>query len=547
MGLYLPILPWWILVFVLVVVGSNNNNSDNCLGLLSVVHADETVSNHVSIPKQILAARVPPSESKNHRQQERQQLWLYEGALYDPLDGRQVAKVQGLELVRPLDDTTNLAIDSLLKHPNATYEDAKTVWSQKIFCYTKPPQAGGGTSDDNPPPTQETILNSVRVRPQSPRKEVPLDQAVAVYETATTFISRKCRSHNEIENIDGDDDEILVHSEFPNGQTMWGEASDFQQQVDDTRSIDFTVFAKLRNRHSRLYAPDLIRDDDDFEKPKQKSSKSGDVVISPKRAALVQFGSSSGTMETKHKFGARETYSYRNIPLAPDQTRNHDASKGLAGWFPWLLRRNSPRRASNDGSPTKTKTGASLYYTRYGEGPPFYAPGRMCMLELRGRPIGSLGEATSLLRGLLLHEASSGPIVNLHWKDNREETDEMLAVAPKQERRKPGTLAKAAIAEIGNSKAPPPTIQTAWNLRVKNNRYTSDKKGRDKVASLGGDRQKSNLSTQKKQQFLLRLEERIPDDEDGNNNLRAWTRYGKKRALAVWDRIRASTTMESGN
>lgn len=135
MGLYLPILPWWILVFVLVVVGSNNNNSDNCLGLLSVVHADETVSNHVSIPKQILAARVPPSESKNHRQQERQQLWLYEGALYDPLDGRQVAKVQGLELVRPLDDTTNLAIDSLLKHPNATYEDAKTVWSQNILLH----------------------------------------------------------------------------------------------------------------------------------------------------------------------------------------------------------------------------------------------------------------------------------------------------------------------------------------------------------------------------------------------------------------------------
>ena len=103
-----------------------------------------------SIPSLILRARVPTSSVGTQGNDDKRKttsssssslsslpsLWMYRGALYDPLDGRQIASVQGLELVRVVDDTTGLAIDSILKKDNATFDECTTFWSQKIFCYT---------------------------------------------------------------------------------------------------------------------------------------------------------------------------------------------------------------------------------------------------------------------------------------------------------------------------------------------------------------------------------------------------------------------------
>lgn len=50
-----------------------------------------------------------------------------------------------------------------------------------------------------------------------------------------------------------------------------------------------------------------------------------------------------------------------------------------------------------------------MQYTRYGEGPPFYAPGRMCMLELEGRPIDSLGDASPLLQQVIQQQTKGFP------------------------------------------------------------------------------------------------------------------------------------------
>ena len=541
---------WTAVCCILVIVdgtsiinnNSNNNNNGKSNGnrFVSAVRADSSGSKKgCSIPSQILGAKIP--------EQQQQQLWLYEGSLYDPLDGRRVAKVRGLELIRLLEDTAHLAIDSLLKHPNATYEDSRTVWSQKIFCYitTTDDDVAQNKKVEDPqqPQHHESILNSVRVRPRSPKKKIPLDQAVAVYETATTFVSRKKQKGGTRPRQNENDDDLLVHSEWPNGQTMWGQTRDCSHQREasssSSSSIDFTIFAKLRNKNSPLYAPDLLKDDvsEDDEK---KERGSGDIIVSPKRTALVQFGSSDGTMETKHKFGARETYSYRNVPnIATTTSTKTNNSNHRQGWF--SLFRNKKQR---EASPT-------LYYTRYGEGPPFYAPGRMCMLELKGRPVNNLSEVGPLLRGLVLgntgdidsnidsegkrsNRSSSPPVANFHW---REIAEKIKGAENKNDD-------KNSIGGTRNTTDDSPiSIQTAWNL--------GDNRQAKQSFSVGVKNRQIPMHSQRRQQplALKLLEDRTSWDEQQNENgVFKWkdlTRKGKKRAMAVWDRIKASTSMEA--
>ncbi len=533
-----------------------------CVGqheMISVfVRAETSISDTFSIPSQILSAKVPSAKENSQQsqyQQQQQQLWLYEGALYDPLDGRKVAKVRGLELVQPLENTSHLAIDALLNHPNATYQDSMTVWSQKIFCYTTEKDRKTTAADtvedghqEQPQSMQESILDSVRVRPRSPRKEVPLDQAVAVYETATTFVSRRTKNRKRDANVnvnDGDDDEteVLVHSEWPNGQTMWGIARDCSQQTEESipgskssTNIDFTIFAKLRNKNSPLYSPDLIRDDESEDNSSgTRTTKNGDIIVSPKRASLIQFGSSDGTMETKHKFGARETYSYRNI-------RNDATAKSKKGqqWFPFSRLRSRAKM---------TSTSPTVYYTRYGEGPPFYAPGRMCMLELRGRPVNNLGEVGPLLKGLILGDSSRSeqrgnrrpPISNFHWNEGDETKEATTNDVSKHRRRGKGSK---GVMVSSNEEYTPVSIQTAWNLREIKGELSIGKNNSNAIT-----KQLERRRRQTRQPLALKLT--VVDDTSmttGRQGIRKWNalaKRGKNCATAFLDRIRASTTMES--
>jgi hypothetical protein len=320
-------------------------------------------------------------------QQQQQQLWMYQGALYDPLDGRKIANVQGLELVSTIrsNNQTNhhpedlLKMHSLLQDPNATYEDAATLWSQNIFCYT--------TSNNNNK-NNHTLLREIRVRPQSPRKVIPLNQAVALYETATTLI---CRD-------DDKDDTAMVHSEFlvpkQGESSLW---SPVTTRKHDDSTLEWTVYAKRRSPKSRLYLPDLLtttkKRSSSMNVNTNSSSHEDDdsaiPIISPERSALIQFGSSN--MESKHKFGARETYSWNLPKAAPPEV--------VQKWF-WQRR---PNQRSTNEETSSSSSSLRLQYTRYGEGPPFYAPGRMCMLELQARPIDDLEEATPILQDLIQH------------------------------------------------------------------------------------------------------------------------------------------------
>jgi len=269
-------------------------------------------------------------------------VWAYEGTLYDPLDGRKICQVEGLELVRtlagPNDDNdvdTNRLSDLVSKDLKGN--STTTVLSRKLFCYKSPPKG---------------LLSSIKLRHNSPNRPIPTNQAVAVYDTATTISSRQ------------NGKQLVLHTEFPNGKCYWAsaESSSDEEEAEaaSSKSLDFTVYTKKRSTD----LPEL--------QDEQQLSQNGDVVVAPRRSKLIQFGASS--KQDVGRFGARETYSYTLTKNNKPPTRG--------GWKFW----SSSNKPSIPSPPS-----CSVKYTRYGEGPPWYSPGKYCTLELKGRRVdGSL-------------------------------------------------------------------------------------------------------------------------------------------------------------
>lgn len=287
-------------------------------------------------------------------------IWVYQGALYDPLDGKQIAEVEGLELVRCLAESTDdsrenkrrfkrrcgdLAAAAAVSHPDATFDYASTVLSRRLFCYRDP-------SD----PKQ--LLKEIRLRPGSPARVIPTEQSVAVYDTASTFVSRGGNLLSE----------WFVHSEFPDAKCLWSRAQS-KQQRDNDQSLEFTVYARAKS-NKKQQAPDLTA-------PVVVATTNNNgkaAIASPGRSALIQFGQSSA--EKQGRFGARETYHYTTIEAPQLHPAVH--------WF----RKTFKKELETDS--------CSVRYTRYGEGPPWYGPGRLCTLELTGKRISDSSNALPL-------------------------------------------------------------------------------------------------------------------------------------------------------
>jgi hypothetical protein len=290
-------------------------------------------------------------------------IWSFQGALYDPLNGNKIANVQGLELVRCLAETSNdemgksrfqrrcgdLMAPAIVAKPTSNFTYAGTLLSRKLFCYT---------SDEGP----KKLLDKVQLRPNSPTREIPADQAATVYDTASTFIQRGR--------------EWIAHTEWPDGRavctttkitsdTAPAPATTNQQdwRINNNKrntnapsTLEFTSYARPqprgRNRLPDLSSPYL--EETTTSKSTIFNSLKSAVVASPKRSAIIQFGASQA--EQIGKFGARETYHYRM-----------------------------------DGDD------CTVRYTRYGEGPIWYGPGRLCTLELTGKRISNMAELPPLV------------------------------------------------------------------------------------------------------------------------------------------------------
>lgn len=252
-------------------------------------------------------------------------VWAYEGTLYDPLDGRKICDVEGLELIRTLPAKARTGL------VGTELTNGTTVLSRKLFCYK----------------SNDKLLESIKLRHNSPKRTIPKNQAAVVYDTATTLSSR------------GNGKQLVLHTEFPNGKCYWAttKGEDTKSDMSADSSFDFTVYTKRR-------PTDL---------PTENEMTEDGVVVAPKRSKIFQFGASP-KQDNLGRFGARETYSYTVTP-APLPEK---------GWKFWV-------------KPQAELPSCAVKYTRYGEGPPWYGPGKYCSLELRGRRVDSLQDALPLV------------------------------------------------------------------------------------------------------------------------------------------------------
>lgn len=285
-------------------------------------------------------------------------VWKYEGSLYDPMDGRRICGVEGLEVVRYLGGSAENGKRTSLKSKDLP---GHTILSRKLFCYR--------SSDSH------NLLTSFRLRPNSPRREIPLTQAVALYETATTFFGKR------------NGRELVCHTEFPDGKCLWttSDAGSSYLEAGST-TFDFTVYTKKQSAD----VPNVSDDPDD-------ESQDSSVVVAPKRSRLVQFG--PGPKTTDGRFGARETYSY-TLSEQPKSKR----------WKFWL-------------SDPPLVPRCDVKYTRYGEGPPWYGPGRYCTLELKGRRIDDLGDVPPMLASFVAQKLPGFLSANAEITSDEEAND----------------------------------------------------------------------------------------------------------------------------
>ena len=331
---------------------------------------------------------------------------MYHGALIDPLNGNEIAQVQGVELVRCLAVTdatmtqreryqrrcADLACadaiggggagagggggDAASSSPPAVFEYAGTLLSRKLFCYTTPSTSTSSSLTTSSSTTATTstsaapssqLLRKVRLRPTSPERTIPLSQAAAVYDTATTYCQLRPPSTTTSTSSTTPPVQWLVHTEHPDGRTIWGLTK--VQLPEGAAEPTSSVSSAATHRHPpklefNVYArpPPLWRPKFDWNRILTEaslsysatSSSQSVVTTSPPRSKWIQIGGGGGSSSSSQevgKFGARETYQYTML--------NQHTSK----------------------------PSCFVKYTRYGEGPLWYGPGRMCTLELTGKRV----------------------------------------------------------------------------------------------------------------------------------------------------------------
>ncbi len=354
-------------------------------------------------------------------------IWAYEGTLTDPLSGKVIAEVEGLELVKQLPMMTsrsskssdkallnNLCTENILFPKGKTqssWDTATTILSRKLFCYRQPSSmndaSSGKVDSESKFSPSKSLLTSLRLRPDGPLRHLSPLENMAVYDSAITYISRN------------NGREMVVFSEF-GGKTDVDEIGNGYDVCDGKKHYVMGSAQCGRDASSFSFAIQALKgtlDSDGDHVPmlpplKHRSSDgSNEVVISPPRSRLLQFGkgdeSSGGNgaaSERKYR-SVRESYSYsmqesNEASDIPEQKRNDNTSRfDLIGR---LLKQNRQPNSVVE----EIQTPCTVKYTRYGEAPPWYAPGRMCTLELHGRRLADNVSTSQDLSPLLSWAAS---------------------------------------------------------------------------------------------------------------------------------------------
>mmetsp|Transcript_15724 Transcript_15724/g.36220 ORF Transcript_15724/g.36220 Transcript_15724/m.36220 type:complete len:480 (+) Transcript_15724:56-1495(+) len=298
-------------------------------------------------------------------------LWSYEGRLTDPSSGRVVAEVEGLELIRQIPSADGLFSKRILDG-SSSWDSARSVLCRRVFCYKRPSSGSNrssskdGTNElDSSPGEGGSLLTSIRLRPDGPLRHLDPSECVAAYDTAITYVSRNKGR------------ELFVISE------RGGKASCPEEEEDLSKYYYLMGAAKISpSNDSTLFGYSILArsgvaqiDGGDIQLPPTEllsHSSDDEVVVSPPRSRLLQFGKGDGSSSSDRKYGSiRETYNFRF---------DGETSEVGAGGLLARLRRSIGK--SDHASAPKEST---VQYSRYGESPPWYAPGRSCTLALQGR------------------------------------------------------------------------------------------------------------------------------------------------------------------
>ena len=281
-------------------------------------------------------------------------IWMYEGSLSDPLTGQRIARVEGVEIVRlwgrtePQQDPTmhqsrcQSLSAAVAEIPRA--ESAATIVSRRLFCYRPLEEENG-----------QGLLREIRLRPTSPVRKIPLDQAVTVYDSATTFLEPHEKKPFWYAHTQG------------KGHALWTKA--FLDEETSDREVALSIYGRPQTplQQERL-KPDWDKD---------ASSDTTNEASQPARSAVIQFGASPD--QEKSKYGARETYHY-TLPDKAEPEGHTPLSRAAQ-------RRRKQLETVDSRGRSVAQRECRVRYTRYGEGPVWYGPGRLCTLELHGRRV----------------------------------------------------------------------------------------------------------------------------------------------------------------
>ena len=304
-------------------------------------------------------------------------LWSYEGRLTDPSSGRVVAEVEGLELIRQIPSpSADGLISKRILDGSSSWDSARSVLCRRVFCYKRPSSGTNrsisskdGVGDSASPVEGGSLLTSIRLRPDGPLRHLDPSECVAAYDTAITYVSRNKGR------------ELFVISERGGKASCAG-----AEEEEDLSKYYMMGAAKASSSNdSSLFGYSILAqggvaqiDGGNIQLPPTEllsHSSDDEVVVSPPRSRLLQFGKGDGTSSSDRKHGTiRETYNFRF------DEETSEAGPGARGLLARL--RRSIDRSDRASAVPKEST---VQYSRYGESPPWYAPGRSCTLSLQGR------------------------------------------------------------------------------------------------------------------------------------------------------------------
>lgn len=420
-------------------------------------------------------------------------IWVYEGFLIDPFNGRRIAEVEGLESVRYLTDNyplpkkgvvenmetkgnsdtispdatpkrkkkrlSNLLVAKVLFPPSQnpsqkednkneppSWDHATTVLSRKLFCYRDPQD-------------RRKLLSSIRIRPGVGKvRKLKLEESVALYDTATTFISRDNGNEMSVHTEWSDGRTILANSDKGLDKSDWRIKTEGKEPFmsdlispvsnnNDNNNFEYSVYAKgQKNTKSKSsmdkYIQKLIPTKRQVLYRQNLKNKSGEKsgintihdinTISPARTKFIQFGREDKDTEN-NKYGVRETYSYswdsienssrllrplvsltENSPLFVQRacsqiSKTLNKAESFVSEKMTFFKKNE---ADNVETSVSSGSECSVRYTRYGECPPWYGPGRMCTLELVGRKVPSFSHAPPLAASIAAEKVPGFTTVN---------------------------------------------------------------------------------------------------------------------------------------